>query len=196
MFVRALTLATLASAAMAANAPHPASLTIVLDFKGPHSQRSIEAMKHEVETILQGAALKLDWRMRGEAAPEAFDNLVLVRFKGRCVLEPVGYLYDERGPLAFTYSTSGVVQPFSEVACDQVAAAARSAMHGGDFSKSDLLMGRALGRVVAHELVHILSGSAAHGHEGVAKRALSPSQLVSPSLPLSPADLERIYTEP
>ena len=31
-------------------------------------------------------------------------NLVLVKFKGKCVVEPVGYLYDERGPLATTYT--------------------------------------------------------------------------------------------
>ena len=194
--VIALALAALAGAAAAADARHPASLTIVLDFRGPYSQGSLDAMKRELESIMDRSALKVEWRLRGEAEGLAADNLVLVRFKGRCVLEPVGYLYDERGPLAFTYSTGGVVQPFSEVACDRVAAAARSAMHGGDFSRSDLLMGRAMGRVVAHELVHILSRSGAHGREGVAKRELSPSQLVSPTLQLSPSDLERIYTEP
>ena len=125
-----------------------------------------------------------------------FDNLVVVRFKGRCVLDPVRWLYDERGPLAFTYTTAGAVQPVSEVACDQVAAAARSAMSGRDFAHADLLFGRALARVVAHELVHILSKSGAHGREGVARAALSGSSLISPDLRLNPADLERIYTQP
>ena len=69
-------------------------------------------------------------------------------------------------------------------------------MHGDDFSHPDLFMGRALGRVVAHELVHILSKSAAHSEDGVSRRALSPKQLISPILRLSPYDLERIYTEP
>ena len=194
--VRALLMASLASLAVAASPLHPIALTIVLDFQGPHSDRSVAEMKRELEGIMQGAGLILNWRMRSEARDESFANLVLVRFKGKCVLEPVGYLYDERGPLAFTYSTDGEVQPFSEVACDRVAAAARSAMSGGDFAHADLLLGRALGRVVAHELVHILSKSGAHGREGVAKPALSGFRLIAPEMHLSPADLERIYTQP
>lgn len=145
---------------------------------------------------MKDSGLTFDWRMRGEAKQESFANLVVVRFKGKCVLEPVGYLFDERGPLAFTYSTDGAVQPFSEVACDRVAAAARSAMSGGDFAHADFLFGRALGRVVAHELVHILARSGAHGREGVAQPALSGFKLIAPELHLDAADLERIYTQP
>src|SRR6185369_3730106 len=102
-------------------------------------------------------------------AEASFGNQVVVRFKGKCVREPVPDLYDERVPLAFAHSTDGVVQPVSEVACDRVVAAARSAMSGDDFAHADLLLGRALGRVVAHELVHMLSKSGAHGQEGVAR---------------------------
>jgi hypothetical protein len=94
---------------------------------------------------------------------------MVVRFKGKCVLDPVPYLYDERGPMTFTYSTGGVVQPSSEVACDKVITAVRSAMFGGDYAKADVLLGRALGRVLAHEVVHMLSG-AAHGKQGVAAK--------------------------
>jgi hypothetical protein len=94
--------------------------------------------------------------------------------------------------MAFTYSTDGRVQPFSEVACDKVTSAVRSAMAGGDFAKSDLLLGRALGRVMAHEVMHILSKSGTHGHTGVAKAALSGSQLIAPELRLDPDDLVRM----
>ena len=38
-------------------------------------------------------------------------------------------------------------------------------MFGGDFGKADLLLGRALARVLAHEVVHMLSGSGDHGHD-------------------------------
>ena len=172
------------------------NLTIVLEFQGPPPATAVAEMKREFETLFQGSGLTFDWRMRGEAAGTSYANLVLVRFKGKCILGPVPWLYDERGPMAFTYSTSGEVQPFSEVACDQVAAVARSAMSGKDFAHADVLFGRALGRVMAHELVHILSKSAAHGREGVARPALSGASLIAPGLQLSPADLERIYTEP
>jgi hypothetical protein len=167
-------------------------ITIVLDFQGPRSEHSIAEMKREFAGIMKASALKFDFRSRAQASQEALTDLLVVRFTGKCVLEPAGYLYDERGPMAFTYSTDGIVQPFSEVACDKVTSTIRSAMSGGDFAKSDLLLGRALGRVLAHEVMHILSKSGTHGQTGVAKTALSGRQLIAPELLLDPEDLERI----
>jgi len=169
---RALCCALLASMA------HAGDLTIVLDFQDAASPRSVAEMKREFEGIMKPAGLSIDWRMRTDPDTQSA-NLVLVKFKGKCVVEPVGYLYDERGPLAFTYSTDGAMQPFSEVSCDKVTAQVRSAMFGGEFASADLLLGRALGRVVAHEVVHILSRSTHHDREGVMKAALSGKYLIS-----------------
>jgi hypothetical protein len=168
-------------------------ITIVLDFQGPRSEQSVAEMKREFAGIMKDSTLRFDFRWRSQASEEALTDLVLVRFTGKCVLEPVGYLYDERGPMAFTYSTDGIVQPFSEVACDKVTSAVRSAMAGSDFANADILLGRALGRVLAHEVVHMLSKSGAHGRTGVAKTALSGSQLIAPELRLGPEDVERIH---
>jgi hypothetical protein len=168
-------------------------ITIVLDFQGPRSEQSVAEMKREFTGIMKDTAVRFDFRSRSQASQEALSDLVMVRFKGKCVLDPVGYLYDERGPMAFTYSTDGAVQPFSEVACDKVTSAVRSAMSGGDFANADVLLGRALGRVLAHEVVHMLSKSGAHGHTGVAKTALSGSQLIAPELRLEPEGVERLH---
>lgn len=157
----------------------PSRLTIVLDFQGPRSDRSVAEMEREVEGIMKSSGLSFDWRTRSQAAGQSFENLVLVRFKGKCIMEPIGYLYDERGPLAFTYSTEGAVQPFSEVECDKVTAHMRPAMAGEDFAHGDLLLGRALGRVVAHELFHVLSQSKHHDHEGIEKAEFSGKDLIS-----------------
>ena len=173
----------------------PKKLTIVVDFQGPYSARSVSEMQHELEDIMKESGLTFTWRGKKEAASAAYDNLVVVRFKGKCILEPVGYLYDERGPLAFTHTTDGELLPFSEVACDQVTATMRSAMFGGDYARADQLLGRALGRVVAHELIHILTRSNQHGHAGVAKPALSGQQLISEKLELESGDIYRLNSD-
>lgn len=172
--------------------PAAEALTIVLDFRGAHTDRSVEAMKKEVQTVMKGSGLQFDWRSRSDAAGESFDHLVVVRFNGKCILEPVAHLYDERGPLAFTYSTESGMQPFSEVSCDRVTASVRSAMFSGDFAKADQILGRALGRVVAHELVHMLSEDKGHGKDGIARSAFTGKQLVASELRLSAEDLERV----
>jgi hypothetical protein len=149
-------------------------------------------MEREFEKIMKGSGLKFDWRLRDEAEGLDFDNLVVMRFNGSCTLEPPGYLYDERGPLAFTYTTDGAVLSFSDVACDHVSASVRSGLHNVDLLRGDLLLGRALGRVVAHEFVHAVTKSGAHGREGVTQAAISRARLLADELPLSPADFERL----
>ena len=169
-----------------------ADVTVVIDFDGPHSERSVQQMKRETEDIVKSSGVHLDWRLRQEAGRNDFVNLVVVHFAGNCVLDPATALPDEGGPLAFTYSSDGQVLSFSKVACDRVAASVRPAMWGDDFARPDYLMGRALGRVVAHELVHILTRSGTHGEDGVAQPALSGGQLIGAPLRLSRSDLERL----
>jgi hypothetical protein len=174
------------------------NLTIVFDFNGPHSAQSVDAMKRETQGILKDARVHLDWIAREDAVNNSFADLVVVRFKGTCELPPPP-LYDELGeigPLASTFETDGQVQPFSEVSCDRVGAFVRSGLRGRDFQKADLLIGRALGRVVAHELVHMLTGAKEHSHEGVFKPGLTVEQLVAGELPLSPGDIERLRARP
>ena len=182
----------LASTAAAESVTPDRPLTVVLDFRGVYSAPTVTAMERETERILGSAGIHLEWRTKGASPIETSGALVLVRFNGRCRLEPVGYLFDERGPLAFTYATDGQVQPFSEVACDQVVSSVRLGMLPGDYSHADQFFGRALGRVVAHELVHILTGESTHAKEGVTRRGLSPDRLVAPTLNLQPEDIQRI----
>jgi len=185
---------TLAMLALFAASPSRASsLTIVVEFQGPHSERSVAEMKRELEDIMEPAGWTIDLRSRTEAEGTSFDNLVVVRFEGSCILQHGGPALDEGGPLAFTYTSDGIVLPFSEVVCDQVAASVRSAMWAGDYARGDQLLGRALGRVVAHELVHILSHSQSHSKSGVEMRALSGQELIAPILSLDLADLHRIH---
>ena len=169
-------------------------ITIVLDFQGPHSDDSIAEMKREFAGVMKDTAIPFDFRLLSEAVHHTFSDLLVVRFKGKCVLEPAPYLYDERGPMAFTYSTGGVVQPFSEIECGKLTSVIHGVMSGSDYAQADVLLGRALGRVLAHEVMHMLSKSGDHGRAGVTKKALSGSQLIAPALRLDPDDLERLRT--
>jgi len=164
------------------------ALTIILKFDGPHSDVSIAEMKRESESILRETGLHLSWRMRDEVDGESFSDLVIVRFRGKCMMEPTPFGYDERGPLALTHTNGTVILPYSEVECDKVRSSIRSAMSAGHYARGDLLMGRALGRVLAHELYHIVGNTCEHAPDGVARRALSGAQLISDRLELRPVD--------
>jgi hypothetical protein len=168
------------------------SLTIVLSFQGQHTERSVAEMKRELEAIMRDSGLQVDWRSPREAGQASPGTLVVVRFKGKCVPELAGSVHYAGGPLAYSVTSRGVVMPYSEVDCNSVSASVQSAMRERDFVRADLLLGRALGRVVAHELVHIITKSGDHSGEGVGQAALSGLQLIDSELPLSSTDLERV----
>jgi hypothetical protein len=185
---------------VAASVDHaqPTVLTVILDFKGPHSSTSLKEMKRESGLILHSSGVQLDWKVLGEDPFASYSDLVVMTFTGSCEFEPAAPRYDELGPLgplATTRTTNGEVQPFGEVDCNRVVNSARSAMSPYDFARGDLLIGRAIGRVVAHELVHMLTKSGQHGTEGVERPALSGRQLISASLPLSAFDIDRLRQE-
>jgi hypothetical protein len=173
----------------------PSVLTVILDLKGPYSRTSLSEMKRESGLILNSSGVLLDWRMLGEDSPDSYHDLVVIIFKGACKYQPVTPRYDERGSLAVTDMIDGAVQPFGEVDCDRVVNSASQAMSDNDCSRGDLLIGRAMGRVVAHELIHMLTKSAQHGVEGVEKPALSGKQLIAGYLPLSAFDIGLLKQE-
>ena len=65
----------------------------------------------------------------------------------------------------------GDVLPFSEVECDHWRSVHRT--RGDDYARPDYLDGPRWGRVLAHELVYILTRSAAHGSDSVTQPAFS-----------------------
>ena len=188
----------LVAAALPAAAITPATeadVTVIVSFKGAYSAPAIKEMQREASAIIKTSGVRVDWRSRSEAADLTFNDLVVMTFKGTCVFNPMPMVVDELGPYAITRTTGGAVQPFGEVDCDHIVSSLHNAMTGSDFGKADMLLGRALGRVVAHELVHMLTKSKQHGKEGVEKAALSARQLISESLPLSAMDVDRLQQE-
>jgi hypothetical protein len=142
--------------------------------------------------ILLSSGVRLAWGIAGEHPEAVYSDLAVMMFRGDCEFAAAPPRYDELGPYAMTHTGDGEVLPFGEVDCDRVISSAREAMSPADYARGDQLVGRAMGRVVAHELVHMLTGSTIHGVEGVEKSALSGRQLIAANLPLSVFDIDRV----
>ena len=174
--------------------PSEPDVTIVLDFKGAWSPVAIQAMEREASQIIGVSGIRLGWTNPADAVHSTFANLVVMRFRGSCNYAPNAGAHetDQPGAYASTRTTNGEVQPFGDVDCDRVSSSVHAAMFGGDYANPAMLVGRALGRVVAHELVHMLTKSNRHSAEGVQKAALSGQERIIASLPLSAADVDRL----
>jgi hypothetical protein len=178
-------------ASIAPPASTASSLTVIFQFDRNHSEKSFLEMKHELGSILKGSGIQVEWRDRDHvSSTESFANLVVVKFRGVCKMDAAANHDADSGPLAFTYLSDGVILPFSEVECDRVRSSLRRAMSWQDYVHSDAVFGRAMARVLAHELYHVLAGTESHSTKGVALKALSGSELISDQLELDPAELD------
>lgn len=150
-------------------------IAVFVDFENQPSSASVSQMKQEVATILKPSGLLLDWRtLNSRSAGESFPDLVVLKFKGSCqVRNPA--MDSELGPaveggaLATTVVSDGRVLPFSDVRCNEIQRYLAPNLAGVNSPKQEEMYGRALGRVVAHELYHIFAATETHGKDGVAR---------------------------
>jgi len=189
LFLAAFDLSSLAEGLPELSAP----LTLVVSSERPLPAETVTEMHRELDKLMMQASIRVEWKKLSDfkAGTEVHD-LVLVKFRGNCRIRPTPVYLDERGPMAFTYTSDGEVLPFSEVLCDRVGVAAQSAMVGGEFGHRDELLGRALARVLAHELYHVKGKCSGHGHSGIAQRALSGRELIATTLDFAPDDAEKM----
>jgi len=70
------------------------------------------------------------------------------------------------------------VLPFAEVNCDRIRDFLREDLIRTHSTERESVYGRAVGRVLAHELFHVFVRSAAHGARGVAEPAFTQAELL------------------
>ncbi|HWQ55582.1 MAG TPA: hypothetical protein VN442_17985 [Bryobacteraceae bacterium] len=170
------------------------SVGIYVDYEAPPSALAVEAMKREVGSIMKPTGLGVDWRLLSEnRGQEAFARLVVVRFKGSCRIQPsMDEVAAGQFALASTAVTDGHVLPFTEVECEQVRKSLQYAGNEDCDQEKQRALGRAMGRVVAHELYHALAGTTAHASTGLAKATQSLRDLVWGVLRFNRADSDAI----
>lgn len=181
-----ITLLLGAVSARAADVPS-GTLALFVGFEAGYSPPAIFEMKREVESLLDLDGLDIKWRDIGSRRHEVFDHIVIVRFSGECRLEPAGDDVAPRVVLGYSHVSDGGVLPFAEIDCRRVRGII-GAHHPARFA--DAVFGRALGRVMAHEIFHILTGTLRHAKAGVAKETLTRSELTAERLGFEKGNLE------
>ncbi len=168
---------------------------VFLHFDSAPNRAAIEVMKHEVDELLRPSGVSLNWRLAAEnRGTETFANLVLLKFQGKCRADSrTGVPSGRVRTLGTTRVADGQVLPFSEVRCDAVKQALSYLRPEANGVERQQALGLAMGRVVAHELYHVLANVTAHAAIGIAKAVESLDDLVSarPSF-FSPESVEAI----
>jgi hypothetical protein len=143
------------------------------------------AMRAELQRLLAPAGLDIVWKNTSERrAGEDFNLIVIASFDGSCS-SAAPAMTAVATSLADTSISNGRILPFLRVDCRRVVQ-----MLGVHAESS--AVGKALGRVIAHEIYHIIARTTDHHDKGVAKAVFSPVDLTSPRFEFDMWSLSRM----
>ena len=155
----------------------------------------LSAMRREVEAIVVPAGIHLTWNSGPDAG--VYSRIAVMRLQGQCRPEApftTSIPTDRRDsePLGQTQVVDGKVLPFADVRCDSVRKVIDRDLRAAATADRDELLGRALGRVMAHELYHVLLRTRSHGRAGLARPVLTSSDLLAVHDTFTPSDEHKL----
>lgn len=184
----AFSLALMSWRALAGDGNSPAAPTgVYVEFEHPSRGGLSSTLQNEVESILSPLGFDVQWRDAEVAGSEAWADLALVKFQGHCDLDGGPYPDFVPGPLGWTHVSDGRIQPFAGIDCDRIGALVQSQLTFVPTRHREYVFQRAIARVVAHELYHILAETGAHQGTGVGKAEFTALDLLSGKFHFHPA---------
>ncbi len=174
-----LLLALAMQAGWAAEPPPAAHVTLYVQFDQTPPAAVVHSLRDELGTIMTPIGLQFDWRPLAGSSTEAPDELAVVSFKGRCDATGLPPHSTNPGALGWTHISNGVILPFTDLDCGGLRAFLGARLLTLPSGDRDGALGRALGRVLAHELYHIFANTTRHAADGVGKPAYSVRDLLS-----------------
>jgi hypothetical protein len=157
---------------------------------------SVNFLELELKRVLAPAGIVPTWRKAsGKAAGNVeTEQLVVGTFEGNCSVKtlPSAATSIRARALADTSVSNNRILPYFRVDCARVIRTLTPTLQPLSVPLREAILGRALARVIAHEIYHILAQTADHQDFGVAKAQLSLADLTTLQFDLSPASLRRM----
>ena len=94
--------------------------------------------------------------------------------------------------LGFTHISDGKVLPFLQIDCDRLAALLGPPKAAEPLARREAMFGRALARILAHEMYHVIGETQGHNKHGLAKPTLTAQELISDWIGFEREDLDLI----
>jgi hypothetical protein len=153
-------------------------ITIYTSFEHELSDTVAKAFESELASIMKPVGLEIEWR----SLDDSNDNrvaaeIVVLTVHGNCDAQSQAPFQPHSAGLGWTHLSDGQILPFAEVDCDRMRALMQRNLFRLPASGRAAAFGRAMARVTAHELYHILARTMSHG-TGISKPAYSAQELL------------------
>ena len=186
MYARLLACLLVTSASVVASEPGsalPGSIVeVYLKAAESTSSAVLDAMKIELVSLMQTAGVGVKWRRSSEKTPVSRGDLVVVTLSGMCEAPPpnirMGRL-TSLPPLAASSVVDGRILPFASVNCSALSRFVGPLIADRSPAQRDFLYGRAMARLLAHELYHVLAQTGNHTKTGIAESHISSAELLA-----------------
>jgi len=154
-----------------------------------------KAMRDEVNAIMEPLGWKFEWDSLDEASGQLSMQLVVVHFKGMCGANDL----TEFGPYQFVLGRTEIshreILSFADIYCDAIRAYLATDLLAKEPEDRNAAFGRAVGRVVAHELYHILGNTTHHASKGLGKACYKPQELLADGFRFETKEVVKLRAE-
>jgi len=177
------------------------TLVIFFTSDSPIAPVASSEMKRELGHLLQPAAIHVEWQDPAfdRSAPEN-DYSALVRLRGSChPTEPsVRFEHAVNGPftLAASAVSDGVVLPFGDIDCAALNSFLGPSLWREPAVIQEAVYARAIARLMAHELYHVIGQTHDHARSGVAEPSFTVTELLSDHFEFSEITLGELHASP
>ena len=159
---------------------------------------TVHELQLEVQRLLAAADFNVVWRQTQDARTgDQFDKIAVASFNGECSATRLAGQVSAAGDSVLgetDVDRHWRVQPFFQIDCNQIVRSLTKSIDMLSVPMRNIALGRALGRVIAHELYHILAQTTEHAEAGVAKASFSVQDLLDRNFSFNSASLERLLT--
>lgn len=169
-----------------------APIALLTQFDQEPSAAVRGALQSELQAIMQPIGLHFEWRDLRPTENTSAVELVVVTFRGHCDLDQLQSASVMPGALGWTHVSNGIILPFSDVDCDAVRGFLQRSLMGITDSRREETYGRALARVLAHELYHVMANTSVHGGCGLAKSGFTVSELLSAAFTFEASEFRKL----
>lgn len=174
------------------SSPLEGTVAVIVSSEKPTPEPVLQAMRREVEMLVSAAGIQVVWPTQLQAASQSYPRLALITLQGQCQTNAkisAALRFNRTLPiLGKTHVVDGRVLPIADLKCDAVHKIIDRDLSATIDVDQAALMGRALGRVLAHELYHILLRTEQHGTVGLARPSQTSQELLAANTVFAPTD--------
>ena len=170
-----------------------AALRLYTDFQREPPRAVRETIQREIEFIMAPIGWQFKWdSLRNAMGADISVSVAVVQFRGKCDIFNLTPIGTHVSILAATSVSDGRILPFSNVNCNGIRTLLAPALLSVVPPYREISFGRAVGRVVAHELYHILTKEQAHGSDGIGAAQVTAENLMAPDFRFGPREVQKL----